>query len=62
MRGVVGQIPSGEQDRDISALAGTRRGKQQQYLVVTFEECLNFLDDELLVSGRLEAPEPYPLR
>src|SRR4029453_12740811 len=52
---VGGEIPRGQQNRYIRALGGSRWCKQQQHLILTFEERLDLSDEELMVRRRLKA-------
>jgi hypothetical protein len=58
---VCSEIPRGQQNRYIRTLRGPRRCKQQQHLVLAFEERLDLADEELMVRCGLEAFMTGPL-
>jgi hypothetical protein len=49
------EIPRGQENRHIGTLGGPRRCKQQQHLILAFEERLNLSDEKLMVWCGLKA-------
>jgi hypothetical protein len=49
------EIPRGQQNRYIRTLGGPRRCKEQQHIILTFEERLDLSDEELMVWSGLKA-------
>jgi hypothetical protein len=55
------EVPRGQQNRYIRTLGGPRRCKQQQHLVLAFEERFDLSNEELMVWRGLEAFMAGPL-
>ena len=62
MRWIVCQVPRRQQDRDIGAFGRTGWREEEKDLVIAFQERFDLVDDQSMVSGRLEASVLCPLR